>query len=505
MQRICAALAVLLMAQSTFAGEFNPFLGTVSRDGSAQKPVTVVKTVASVPVAVVPPLPSLPNVSAGSLPYPSKDMRGRQPESMGLQRHSRPVFTPGGRIDDQVVLIDQYGGRSVVQDGSMKSGCFVRYPEVICDPAEIAQARKDFMTEARARAVEEETVSAQRLRIKELSETVVKMREGLNASLGEISEYKADTHAVVPVAVQDASVSKEDARKERDRFNGLAEVIVKLQTDLASAQKDAFEHRSSSEIANAKLAALRTESAKDKTRDKVLADNAAYLQTELADLKKESAESKKTSAAAKTEIAGLKEDAGKEKAQAKKLSASAAETLGDLSSVRREASEYKVANASANTELASLKVQSEKSKGRVVELNKLLGESQSECARLAGANAELTRRLSVSLSDRETIEGLKKKLEAAVVHGMRMDLEFAGLKASVVAPPDWVKGTAKEYKDAALGDVQVSRANGQVFFCVAKQEEVSADHLFGKSVVRKERKGNSIYYALNSNNVRVKE
>lgn len=329
----------MLMAQNAFAGDYNPFLGTASKDSPVQKPSS--KT-AKLPDAIPAPLPALPTYAPG--------YRGpgapNGPGQIGLdlpKEAPKPSYMASGRIGDQVVLIDHSGARVIVQDGTMKAGCFVRYPDIICDKDDMAQAKREFVAQARAREEEEITVATQKAKIVELSETVAKMREGMNASAQEVIAARSVKAELSKVKTQDLG----------------------LQQQLTAAK---------------------------------------------ADLNRQ--------------VAGIAE----------------------LAKVQEEAA-----------------------------LNR------------------------VSAAD------LRKKLEAMQVHATKADMELASLKASAAAPPRWVKGSSKVYKDSILGEVKVSHDAGQVFFCIAGKEEDSADHFFGKNVLRKERKGSYVYYALNSSSVRVKE
>ena len=58
MRRICAALTFMLMAQNAFAGEYNPFLGTASKESPAQRPSS---KSAKLPDAIPAPLPAMLN------------------------------------------------------------------------------------------------------------------------------------------------------------------------------------------------------------------------------------------------------------------------------------------------------------------------------------------------------------------------------------------------------------------------------------------------------------
>ena len=329
----------MLMAQNAFAGDYNPFLGTASKDSPVQKPSS--KT-AKLPDAIPAPLPALPTYAPG--------YRGpgapNGPGQIGLdlpKEAPKPSYMASGRIGDQVVLIDHSGARVIVQDGTMKAGCFVRYPDIICDNDDIVQAKREFVAQARAKEEEEITVAAQKAKITELSETVAKMREGMNASAQEVIEARS-----------------------------------------------------------------------------------------------------------------LKADLSKEKAQ-------------ELS------------------------------------LQKQLTAAKADLNRQVATGADFAKMQEEAALERVRTADLRKKLEVAQAHATKADIELASLKASVATPPRWVKGSAKAYKDAVLGEVKVSHDAGQVFFCIAGNEEDSADHFFGKNVLRKERKGSYVYYALNSSSVRVKE
>ena len=344
----------MLMAQNAFAGEYNPFLGTVGKDSPVQKPSS---KAAKLPDAIPAPLPAMPAYAPS---YRVPGTPGPQP-GQGQEIKEAPSYKASGRIGDQVVLTDHSGVRVIVQDGTMKAGCFVRYPDVICDKDEMTQAKREFAVEVRAKEEEEATAATQKAKITELTATVAKLREELNASAKDTSE-----------------------------------------------------------------------------------------------------------------VASLKIELTKGKAQVQELQKQFAVVNADLA-----------------------KKQAEVAAGR--------NHISDTMKRLEATAAEFDKKKAEADAGRNEVAILQKKLDAAMVRGVKADMELASLKASLAAPPTWVKGPAKVYKDAILGEVQVSHGAGQVFFCIAGNEEDSADRFFGKSVLRKERKGSNVYYALNSSSVRVKE
>ena len=349
MKKACVALSLLLMAQSAFASGYNPFMGNIKG-----RPAQKVSAAKATPSTAALPLP-LPSIPAGSVNF-SPPAEGRNSPANGSEtaHENKANFSIIGRIGDQIVLMDRSGAKSIVQDGSSRSGCFIRFPDIICDKAEMVQAKKEFAADARARVEQDETATSQKAKLKELS------------------------------------------------------------TALKEAQE---KHR-------------------------------LYL--------KEAAENKASVSGAKVEIVNLKSELANEKA------------LSD-------------------------------------QLKKQLAEQKLSNTKLTGTNSALVKSLAEAAREGEKVGILQKELDAALEYGAKATKELSALKTAIVAPPSWVKGAAKGYHDPLLGEVRVSRAEGQVFFCVTHKGEGLADNLFGRSVVRKERKGDFTYYALNSHNVRIKE
>lgn len=350
MQKVCVALSLLLAAQSAFAGNYNPFLGKVTKEKSAKNPVSA-KT-APAPSSTQLPLSSLPSVPPVYRP-PVEDRTG-SPSNSDPAREPKANFSIAGRIGDQIVLTDRAGGKLMVQDGSTRGGCFIRFPDILCDKAEIAQAKKELAAEARTRVEQDEAISSQKEKIKELSAALAAAQESLRIS------------------------------------------------------------------------------------------------------QKEMAEARNAAASAKAEVTNLKTGTGDDRAQ-------------------------------------------------IDRLKKLLAEANAANAVLTSANSSMFKKLVKADGDRESITALEGRLAKALERGEKAEQELLALRIATTTPPSWVKGAAKEYNDPVLGAVKVSRAGDQVFFCVGHEGENSADTLFGKSVLRKERKGSFTYYALNSHNVRVKE
>lgn len=345
--RKTALVGLVLMAQPVFAGDFNPFLGKQNKE---KAPKAIVSAVKSALTATSPaPLPAIPPAVTPAPFRPNMDGRpGLIPQDKAVE--PKAGFTATGRIGDQVVLMDRFGVKSIVQNGTMRGGCFVKFPNVICDKDEVAQAKKEFAAEIRAKAEEEEALAAQEEKVRELSTALSKMQEDLNAAL-----------------------------------------------------------------------------------------------------------------ASKVEANG------------------------------------------AIAQVAALKTALEEEKGRWAVAQKELGDLQQKASALQSVNSELIRERAEARKSLAKLAETQKKLDEALERGAKTERDLAALKGSIAAPPEWVKGVAKHYNDPVLGKVRVSKADGKVFFQVSPEGEDPADKLFGKNVVRKERKGGYAYYALNAHNVRVKE
>jgi len=139
MRTVCATITFLLIVQAAFAGEFNPFIGVKSKEAPKARKASSTKTAAS----SLPQLPMAPSLPPMSSPPPPA-MNGAQ----GAQAKADST-PPGaslrvmGRIGDQVTLADAtFGERSIVKDGTMKGGCLVLYPDVLCGKSEIEEAQK---------------------------------------------------------------------------------------------------------------------------------------------------------------------------------------------------------------------------------------------------------------------------------------------------------------------------------------------------------------------------
>lgn len=369
MKTIFAALSLLILAHPALGDDYNPFLGKAGKSKAAQKEKVAPLKPAAAPAT--PPLPPLAVPAAAPAPNFHSAGADKPAERPGDVR----PFVVTGRIGDQVVVVDRSGMKAIIQDGTMRGGCFVKYPEVFCEKADIAQAKKDFVAEAKAKADEEAAETAKAAKAGEPAAALIKMQEKLEAAQREIAAGKTELAA----AKVQIDAGKADALKARTQVDELTRQLSDLKQ------------------ANLKLMGSNTEMAKQ---------------------------------------------------------------LSDAAKV-------------------GLAVEGEKA--RTEELVKQLKDAATEKDRLTAANAALTKRVSEAEKD------------------------LADLKSSIAAPPVWVKGIAKHYKDPTLGEVEMSKADNQVFFRVSRAGEDPADKLFGHSVVRKERKGDYTYYALNAHNVRVKE
>jgi len=349
--RRTALVGLVLMAQPVFAGDFNPFLGKQNKEKTQKAIASAVKSALTATSPAPLPLPS-PAIPPAVTPVPFRPNMDGRPGLVPQDKAVEPkaVFIATGRIGDQVVLMDRFGVKSIVQNGTMRGGCFVNFPNVICDKDEAAQAKKEFAAEVRAKAEEEEALAAQEAKVRELSTALSKMQEDLNAAL-----------------------------------------------------------------------------------------------------------------ASKVEANG------------------------------------------AIAQVAALKTALEEKKGRWAAAQKELGDLQQKASALQSVNSELIRERAEARKSLAKLAETQKKLDEALERGAKAERYLAALKGSIAAPPEWVKGVAKNYNDPVLGKVRVSKADGKVFFQVSTEGEDPADKLFGKNVVRKERKGGYAYYALNAHNVRVKE
>ena len=103
------------------------------------------------------------------------------------------------------------------------------------------------------------------------------------------------------------------------------------------------------------------------------------------------------------------------------------------------------------------------------------------------------------------IAELQKSLTSTTDEAAQLKAQVASLKSIVDTPPDWVKGEAKEYQDPVLGKAKVFSDGDKMYFRVQQGLETNADSFFGTKALKKERKGDYTYYALNANSVRVRE
>jgi hypothetical protein len=370
MKTACTAVAFLVMVQTAIAGDFNPFLGKADREPAVQRSATTKGRTSHAP-----PLPPLPPLAGNpTLPVPPS-YRAPKP----VENDDEPLIRIEGKIGDQVTMLDQYGIRSIVQNGSMKNGCFVSYPDVLCNKDGIAKAKTRVEAEARARAEEDATMASQQEKIKELEGVVAKMRVTANTAFADVAELK-------------------EVKGERDR---LAATLAKVQLNLATA---------------------------------------------------------------KAEAALAKKD-------------------GDA------------------TRLKDLTKEKERTAEQVFKLQAQIAASAVELAQLRASNGQLTASKAAVAAEQGKVEAIQTRLVDAQGKVAKLEAELASVKSS----PEWVKGVSKQYMDAVLGKVLVSRADNHVFFRITNGNEDDADNFFGRTVVKKERKGEYTYYALLSKNVKLKE
>lgn len=383
MRKTCAVLCLLVGVQPVWADEYNPFLGRASKGKPAHKEKAVpVKVPGNAPVA--PPLPPL-----AVPPPPQMVLRHDGRQTAVVEKVSDPKpFVITGRIGDLVSITEMNGRKAVVQDGTMRSGCFVKYPEAVCEEGAIAQAKREF-AESRGKSEAQATENAPAIKARDTALELSKVRADLAVTTGELAKHKAEL------------------------------VSSRAEASTAKAQAEAFTRQ---------ISRLR------QANTKLEEDN-----TELA------------------------------------------RQLVDASQFAAE------------------------KKAQLEDLGRQLARMAEENKRLMGVNAELAKGAADATKERATAAGLQKKLEDSRAKEAKALKDLADLRSTVDAPPTWVKGTAKHYNDPALGDVIVTRTEKQVFFRVARVGEDPADKLFGNTVVRKERKGDFTYYALNAHNVRVKE
>lgn len=101
-------------------------------------------------------------------------------------------------------------------------------------------------------------------------------------------------------------------------------------------------------------------------------------------------------------------------------------------------------------------------------------------------------------AEEATITELRSNVE-------RLKVELATVKADKAAPPEWFKGKQRSFEDTLLGKVTVSTDGEEVYFQCDTGKESDADAFFGKNALRKEKKGDYVYYALRAKAVRIKE
>jgi len=119
------------------------------------------------------------------------------------------------------------------------------------------------------------------------------------------------------------------------------------------------------------------------------------------------------------------------------------------------------------------------------------------------ANAKKAEESALAAQTAKVAE-LQKSLTATAEEAGKLKAQVASLK-SVVETPVWVKGKVKEYQDPVLGKAKVFADGDKVYFQVEQKLETSADSFFGPNALKKERKGDFTYYALNAKSVRVRE
>lgn len=103
------------------------------------------------------------------------------------------------------------------------------------------------------------------------------------------------------------------------------------------------------------------------------------------------------------------------------------------------------------------------------------------------------------------ISELQKSLTFTTDEAAQLKAQVASLKSIVDTPPEWVKGDAKEYQDPVLGNAKVFSDGEKMYFRVQRGLETNADSFFGTKALKKERKGDFTYYALNAKSIRVRE
>ena len=367
-------MACLLLAQTAIAGEFNPFLGPESKGTTIPRGESKARTVRDIG-SIIPPLP--PMASSSNMP------RGiLSPDNQRAADDSRPdqPVRVVGRIGNQVTVLSSTGERSIIPNGSMKMGCFIHFPEAICDKSEIFEAKKRFAAESHA---------PQELR----HQVKVNVKEPSPAA---IAKKQAD-QAKVDRAKQQA-IEAEKARAEK----------IKAEREKAEKTKAEEARKKAAAEVEAKLKA------------------AATL-------------------------------ASTERALAEKAKAEAKNTHKELEAANKRA----------------LKLQAEES-------------ARAEKAKLEA-------------------EAARKELENVRQKALKLETELASIKKTTATPPEWVRGPGKQYKDAALGEVVVSKTADQVYFQVTNGNEPTADKFFGKNVLKKERRGDYVYYALHAKNVKIRE
>lgn len=167
----------------------------------------------------------------------------------------------------------------------------------------------------------------------------------------------------------------------------------------------------------------------------------------------------------------------------------------------RELSELKKSVNAVNSELS-------------VKLKELISERKT----IADLRNEKNKVLQSDKSMQKDLEILRQEVSAKDLVIARLTDENKSLKAETeriqVAlrdlrnrdeqSPVWARSLSNEYQDTQLGVVSLGKGEKEVCFRVSGRVEGKADTLFGKSVFRKEKKGEFVYYAIDRRAVSIR-
>jgi len=313
-ERIVTPLALIfLVSGQAIGGEYNPFLKPSSPlEQRVNKKLKTSSPIPQLPLPSMPPPPVL-----GGLPLPATQS--------GAASQPKVVWHVVGMINNQVTLSNNAGHIAIVENGSSKDGCFVDYPNYLCDPADISAARqRRAAAPVVAESIKAETTQDPAPKPEE--DSAQGMTAELQQVVKELKKQLADSQQVKESAAEAETAGKKynaakaelnKAISERDQVmkqrDETIEVLKRQAKELQEAQKAAATARSESEAKAREVSAGKDAVLKLKNDNAEIQVNAEKAKRDLVDLQKQLAAREQENARLRAEHSALKADFDKVK------------------------------------------------------------------------------------------------------------------------------------------------------------------------------------------------